>query len=122
MEEGMKPPRHRPRTWSQIDRDEALRFAQKKERFDDVEAPSRKLFAVTIEAIGAPLDAVPKLAIAPELLSRLTLDDAALSVIARIDGAATVEDLLARLDLRPEAVFSALNELVDRGIVRITPV
>ena len=106
----------RPRTPSQIDLEEALRFAKTK----PVRAPetSKLSFtAVSIDAIGPPLDAVPRRSAAPADTHGLSPD--AERVLVRIDGKTTVERLLATLDLRPEALFVALAELRSREIVYV---
>jgi hypothetical protein len=78
----------------------------------------RSLDATYLDALGGPT-AIPRLAIAPAQLTRLPLGYQAGSLVARIDGESTVDDLIdisgfSRLD-----TLRILHELVQQGVVTV---
>jgi hypothetical protein len=66
---------------------------------------------------GVTLDRIPYLVMSPEDLEWFGLDEAAMKLIGKIDGQATVQQLVASGDFSVSSAFAILGQLSEQGIV-----
>jgi hypothetical protein len=89
-------------------------FALTSEKEMHIAAATR---ATTVMRELPPLKSRPRLAMDPEAIAWVELSEAALTLVDRLDGKATVMDLAEGTDAEVDAVFDAIHELQAAGVI-----